>query len=222
LLTIQLHQTDNTLPAAPTEGRILAAASKVFQQRGFDGARMQEIADEAGINKALLHYYFRSKDLLFERVFRASAAEFFSSLLTVLRSEEPLREKVVRLCDLYITVGLEHPYISVFIITEANRTGAGFVTRILSEEGVLPDFEPFRRQIAEEVSAGRTRPITAEQLMMDILGLCLFPVIARPMMQRRVVLKGAGMADITRELAVISVYAVLTNALAILSYHKRS
>lgn len=175
---------ENTVTAAPSEERILEAASKVFRQRGFDGARMQEIADEAGINKALLHYYFRSKDLLFERVFRASAKEFFGSLLTVLRSEEPLREKVVRLCDLYVSVGLEHPYIPVFIITEAHRKDAGFIARMLSEEGVLPDFEPMRNQIAEEAKAGRIRAVAAEQLMMDILGLCLFPAIARPMMQR--------------------------------------
>ena len=184
LLTIQLNQMENTATAVPTEERILEAASKVFRQRGFDGARMQEIADEAGINKALLHYYFRSKEQLFERVFRASAKEFFGSLLTVLRSEEPLREKVVRLCDLYVSVSLEHPYIPVFILTEAHRKGAGFVARMISEEGVLPDFEPMRRQIAEEAAAGRIHPIAAEQLMMDILGLCLFPAIARPMMQR--------------------------------------
>jgi len=175
---------ENTATALPTEERILEAASKVFRQRGFDGARMQEIADAAGINKALLHYYFRSKEQLFERVFRASAKEFFGSLLTVLRSEEPLREKVVRLCDLYVSVSQEHPYIPVFILTEAHRKGAGFVARMLSEEGVLPDFEPMRRQIAEEAAAGRIRPVPAEQLMMDILGLCLFPAIARPMMQR--------------------------------------
>jgi AcrR family transcriptional regulator len=184
LLTIQLNQMGSTATAVPAEERILEAASKVFRQRGFDGARMQEIADEAAINKALLHYYFRSKEQLFERVFRASAKEFFGSLLTVLRSEETLREKVVRLCDLYVSVGLEHPYIPVFILTEAHRKGAGFVARMISEEGVLPDFEPLRRQIAEEAEAGRIRPIAAEQLMMDILGLCLFPAIARPMMQR--------------------------------------
>lgn len=183
-MTIRLNHMENPAIVVSTEERILAAASKVFRQRGFDGARMQEIADEAGINKALLHYYFRSKDLLFERVFRASAAEYFGSLRSILLSEDTLREKVIRLCEQYITVGIEHPYISVFIITEANRKGAGFVTRILSEEGVLPDFEAFRRQIAEEVAAGRIRPVNLEQLMMDILGLCLFPVIARPMMQR--------------------------------------
>jgi len=175
---------DNTGIVLSTEERILAAAAKVFRLRGFDGARMREIADEAGINKALLHYYFRSKDLLFERVFRASAAEYFGSLRTILRSDATWREKVIRLCDQYITTGIEQPYIAVFIITEANRKGAGFVTRIQSEEGVLPDFEPFRLQIAEEVAAGRIRPVNPEQLMMDILGLCLFPVIARPMMQR--------------------------------------
>lgn len=175
---------DNPTSSLPAEERILAGASKVFRLRGFDGARMQDIADEAGINKALLHYYFRSKELLFDRVFRASAAEFFGSLMDVVSSDLPLREKIVRLCDVYVNVGLEHPYIPVFIIGEANRKGAGPVARILSEAGVRPDFEPLRRQIEAEVSSGAIRPVGAEELLMDILGLCLFPAIARPMMQR--------------------------------------
>ena len=54
----------------PRETQILNAAKKVFQKKGMDGARMQEIADEAGINKALLHYYYRSKQQLFEAVFK--------------------------------------------------------------------------------------------------------------------------------------------------------
>ncbi|HEX2898201.1 MAG TPA: helix-turn-helix domain-containing protein, partial [Bacteroidia bacterium] len=52
-----------------TEFRILEAARHIFQQKGFDGARMQEIADTAQINKGLLHYYFKSKDALFHKVF---------------------------------------------------------------------------------------------------------------------------------------------------------
>ena len=52
----------------PTEGKILVSAKKVFYQKGLKGARMQEIADDAGVNKAMLHYYFRSKEKLFDKV----------------------------------------------------------------------------------------------------------------------------------------------------------
>ena len=58
-----------------TEGQILDAAKNVFQKKGMDGARMQEIADAAGINKAMLHYYYRSKQLLFEAVFKTNRRE---------------------------------------------------------------------------------------------------------------------------------------------------
>ena len=61
---------------ADTEQLILEAAKKVFFNKGFDGARMQEIADVAGINKALLHYYFRSKDKLFEAIFFDAFQQF--------------------------------------------------------------------------------------------------------------------------------------------------
>jgi AcrR family transcriptional regulator len=67
--------------ALTTEEKILEAAKKVFHRKGFEGARMQEIADEAGINKALLHYYFRTKENLFDDVFKAAFREIFPNYL---------------------------------------------------------------------------------------------------------------------------------------------
>ena len=75
-----------------TEEQILAAAGRVILQKGKAGARMQEIADEAGVNKALLHYYFRSKDRIYEAVLRKSAGELFSSFLVGLDFELPIRQ----------------------------------------------------------------------------------------------------------------------------------
>ena len=82
-----------------TEQIILKAARKVFTHKGFDGARMQEIADEAGINKALLHYYFRSKDKLFEAIFKEVITTFFPRIISVLTSDLSLFEKITLFTD---------------------------------------------------------------------------------------------------------------------------
>src|SRR6185436_16021584 len=91
-------------PAAPdgtTEQRILDAAHAVFIRRGTAGARMQEIAEEAGVNKALLHYYFRSKERLAEAVFRRVALQLFPPLIGVLSSPDlSIEEKVARVIEL--------------------------------------------------------------------------------------------------------------------------
>src|SRR6185369_14703328 len=85
-----------------TEQRILDAAHAVFIRRGTAGARMQEIAEEAGVNKALLHYYFRSKDKLAEAVFVRAGRRLFPPVIAALMSDLPLEEKVRRVVEIEI------------------------------------------------------------------------------------------------------------------------
>ena len=89
---------------ATTQEKILEAAKKVFVRQGMSGARMQDIADEAGINKALLHYYFRNKELLFEVIFNEAAAELFPKINFIFESDMPLFEKIENFVGEYITV----------------------------------------------------------------------------------------------------------------------
>ncbi len=103
------------------EEKILNAAKNIFQQKGMTGARMQEIADKAGINKALLHYYYRSKQLLFEAVFHQAFKIIAPKLGTVLNSDLPLFDKIKQFTQAYINFALEHPYLPNFIIHELNQ-----------------------------------------------------------------------------------------------------
>jgi AcrR family transcriptional regulator len=166
-----------------TEERILEAATKIFREKGREGARMQEIADAAGINKALLHYYFRSKDLLFERVFIESARLFFSRLNEVLQSNMDVFQKITRLCEAYISLSVENPFIPVFVIGEMNRSQDIFISNMFTATQSRPDFSIFRQQLQAAAEAGIIRRVAPHQLIMNILGLCIFPVIAKPMMQ---------------------------------------
>src|SRR5436309_11093265 len=95
------------------EEKIIAAARKVFLSKGMDGARMQDIADEAGINKALLHYYFRSKDKLFEHIFMEVVAAFLPRIFAILESEATLFEKIEQFCSEYIGQEIKTPYVPI-------------------------------------------------------------------------------------------------------------
>src|SRR5882672_2537402 len=101
-----------------TEQRILDAAHAVFVRSGTAGARTQEIAREAGVNSALLHYYFRSKARLAEAVFARAASQLFPAVLRILASDAGLEEKVEQVVDVELTELLRAPYLPAYILSE--------------------------------------------------------------------------------------------------------
>src|SRR5215208_647552 len=106
---------------AHTEQRILDAAHRVFIRRGTTGARMQEIADEAGVNKALLHYYFRSKSRLADAVFQRIAMGIFARLGEAAASDAELEDKVRRIVGIYLDQLSKTPYVPGYILSELNQ-----------------------------------------------------------------------------------------------------
>jgi AcrR family transcriptional regulator len=163
-----------------TEAKILEAARKVFVRKGMDGARMQEIADEAGINKALLHYYFRSKEKLFSAVFSEIFGNFFSSLGQVLVSEVSLDEKISFFTGHYIDMISANPFVPQFILNEVNRDPQSLVA-LVSRAGVSPNIllQVMNRQIEEEAG----KKVDTRHLLVSILGMLIFPFVARPLLQ---------------------------------------
>jgi len=165
-----------------TEEKILAAAKKVFVRSGMTGARMQDIADEAGINKAMLHYYFRNKEKLFEVIFREAAAKLFPKLNLVFESDLSLFEKIERFTVQYIDVILENPYLPLFVLNEIHRDPEAFLTHIWQREN-MPRPEKFLDQIEREIKKGNIKRISPLQLLLNLISLCIFPFMARPMFQ---------------------------------------
>lgn len=164
-----------------TETTILEAAKRVFQRKGMDGSRMQEIADEAGINKALLHYYYRSKQLLFEAVFRSAFSIMAPQLNKIFNDDTSIFDKIRNFSNNYISFVIKHPYLPNFIIQELNRNPE-FVKKLFQERH-FPDLEKFTNQIHEAVSAGTIKQIKAEQLFLNIISLNLFPFLAAPLLK---------------------------------------
>lgn len=173
-----------------TEDQIFEAACRVFQQKGYAGARMQEIADEADINKSMLHYYYRSKDKLFQEVFRREMSRFFPIIFRVLSSEHPLDEKIMQLIDAYYSFLQDNPHMVQFILYEMNQNPEQF-KGFIKEKGIhLP--ESFFRQIEEEIEEGNMDPVDPRQLFISIVGLILFPFVARTMIESLLQLDDSG------------------------------
>lgn len=167
----------------PAREKILEAARKVFTTRGMAGARMQDIADEAGINKALLHYYFRDKEKLFELVFLEEAQKFFPKINMIFQSDNTLFEKIEAFVVEYITEMQENPYLPWFVMNEINRDPDQFMYKIWGKKN-LPNPSKFLQQIDREVKKGTIKRISPLHLLMNLLSMTIFPFIAKPMMQR--------------------------------------
>jgi len=160
-----------------TEKNILDSAKRVFQRKGMGGARMQEIADEAKINKSLLHYYYRSKEKLFDAVFKDTIFEFVIILKEIINSDEELKVKLPKLVANYINYLKSRPYVVTFILGEL-RSEPKMLMMLIKE--LNPKELKIFKQIEEEIAAGKIRPFKAEHLFINVLSLTIFPIVAKP------------------------------------------
>ncbi|HEY4307510.1 MAG TPA: TetR/AcrR family transcriptional regulator [Gemmatimonadaceae bacterium] len=174
---------------ANTETKILDAAHAVFLRVGTAGARMQEIADEAGVNKALLHYYFRNKERLAAGVFERVARGLFARLGMVATADADLETKVRRIIGTYLDEFTKTPYAPGYLICEMNQN-PDRATHLLNMLGgpitggppAVPFLAALAKQIEEGVAAGHMRPIAPRQFLANLVSLCVFPFAARPML----------------------------------------
>lgn len=164
-----------------TEETILQAAKCIFQQKGMDGARMQEIADEAGINKAMLHYYYRNKQQLFDAVFKSAFSLLIPQLNKILNDDSSLEEKIRNFTCNYIDFVKKQPYLPNFIIYEINKNPDFIVD--LFQDNDFPSIDKFKIQIEKEIEKGTIKPINAEQLFINLIALNAFPFVAAPLLK---------------------------------------
>lgn len=181
-----------------TERRILDAARTVFIRRGSGGARMQEIAEEAGVNQALLHYYFGTKDGLSLAVFREAAGKLFPGILRILSSSASIEARVEQVVHHYIDTLRAHPFLPGFVIGEMSFNPERIVALAseMASPGV-PDaprraLDTLGRDLAKRAKRGDFRSITANQFIVNLASLCVFPFAARPMLSHLLGLDATG------------------------------
>jgi AcrR family transcriptional regulator len=164
-----------------TEEKIANAAQEVFVEKGMSGARMQEIADRAGINKSLLHYYFRSKEKLFDFVFSKIAKKIGHAVFTSMGKEETsIENRIECFVEEYLNILMKNPFLPLFIISEMNRNPEKLANRFRSAN---IDPVELTTPLAEELNkAGYS--IEPTVFMINLLSLCIFPFIARPVIEQ--------------------------------------
>jgi len=151
-----------------TEQNILTTARKHFIQRGFAAARMQEIADDAGINKALLHYYFRSKEKLYQEIVADTFGKIIPKLAEVIAKPGTFWERTERIVDTYINTLIVHPEMPSFIMSELSQEREGFILEFKKQ---APYFSSIHSYLEEMMREGEK--ITITQGSGDLLGLAV-------------------------------------------------
>jgi AcrR family transcriptional regulator len=160
-----------------TEEKIIASAEKLFYQKGKAGTSMQDIADDAGINRTLLNYYFRSKDQLFEAVFRKAMGSFVPELAAMLNADGTFEEYVPALVEKIIDTMLENPQIPIFVLQELSSNPER-MPQIIKEMGIIP------AKAIEKMGKGGVVPVPGgldpRQIILNLISLCIFPFAAKP------------------------------------------
>ena len=166
---------------AQTEKLIKEKARILFFQKGFLNATTQEIADEAGVNRALIHYYFRSREQMLDILLDETLKEKKDRVRSILSSDMPFREKIASFIDIIIDYGLMYPYLDNFIISETARQPEKI--RDFCSKDKVKSGDLIREQLEEEIRAKRMAPISAEHFMVNLSAMCNYPLLAKAALQ---------------------------------------
>lgn len=166
-----------------TEQKIKEAARKVFLKKGYAATRTRDIAEEAGINLALLNYYFRSKEKLFEQIMQESLQIVLSKVFP--RLSDPavsLKEKVPFFVEHYTEMLLEHPELPTFILSELRHDPMHMIKTL--GVGTSFDISVLLRQVEEAKASGEMRDLQPWNFLLNLISLTVFPFVARPIVSR--------------------------------------
>lgn len=171
-------------PKNETEARILEAARTVFVRQGTRAASLKDVAHEADVNQALLHYYFRDKKTLADTVFEQVATGFIPRIQEAFVNEKSIEEKVQTVVHTYVDVIRQNPYLPFYIVGELNQNPEEMKERIRSM-GLAPfeDLGRLEKQLQEQAEAGQIRSISAEQFIVNLLSLSIFPFVSRALIE---------------------------------------
>ncbi|HPT72272.1 MAG TPA: TetR/AcrR family transcriptional regulator [Candidatus Cloacimonadota bacterium] len=167
-----------------TEERILSAATEIFLSKGKEGARMQDIANHAKINKALLHYYFRSKDHLYYIVFEMIFTKFIRSFMMNLHFENDFKSDLRNFIYAYIDAISKNQQIFRFFVWEIHSRSENIgkiIPKVFENLGYRSN--PFIEIIERAIETNQIRRVEPAQLFINIVSLCVFPFLAKPIIE---------------------------------------
>ncbi len=167
------------------EDKIMSSATRIFVLKGKAGTSMQDIATEAGINRTLLNYYFRSKDNLFEQVFTNTFSRFLPDIVNALTSEMPVSTRLENFIDYYFTMLLENPVIPLFILQELTSNPDRLI-KMLKSGGMSTDV--VIKSLELEMEQGTIRRMDPREIVVNFMSLIIFPFAARKIIEEMIFL----------------------------------
>ncbi|MBV6647378.1 MAG: TetR/AcrR family transcriptional regulator [Cyclobacteriaceae bacterium] len=173
---------DEDIATLSTEEKIKHAAARVFTRKGYAATKTRDIAEEAGINIASLHYYYRSKDRLFELIIGEALRVFSSTMDEIFGSQIPLHEKIKAFASRYIDFIKENPYIPLFIVSESH-TNVDRINEMLSDQKTI---DKLKLELEDLTEKGIIRPIHHGHFMMNLVSLTVFPFLSKPLLLKKI------------------------------------
>ncbi len=176
------------------ELKILDAARKIFLEKGLAGARMQDIANEACLNKALLHYYYRSKERLFQTIFQDELLNFFNNMQEIMSAPISLFEKIELLVAKEIDTMNSCPRLPIFIMNELTQDPDSCLMKMKNME-MHKLYAKFRNEVEVEIKKGTIKKVNPDHLFLNLLAMTSYPFIAKPVVRGLFELNEDGYTD---------------------------
>ncbi len=182
LIYIMKGRKSDTSIDSRTEEKIKNAARTIFTQKGFAATRTRDIAEEAGINLALLNYYFRSKEKLFDMIMQESTQGFMHSIAGVFNDEKTsLDNKIQTLVNNYIDMLTQQPDLPLFVLSELRTNPEDLILKMNLKEHLINSY--FLKQIQQGIKTGKIPPINPLHFIMNMMGMIVFPFVASPLLK---------------------------------------
>lgn len=163
-------------PELTTEDKILLAASKVFTAKGYAGTRTRDIAEEAGINLALLNYYFRTKEKLFEQVMKVKIILLFGQIIPIVMSEKTsLEDKIDQASEKYFEIFIKNPNLPIFVLSEIHKKTSDIKT-------ILPFDKVLKNSVLMKQIQEKKPDLDPFHFLLNFLSMTIFPFLGKPIL----------------------------------------
>jgi AcrR family transcriptional regulator len=165
-----------------TEEKIKVAARKIFLRKGYAATRTRDIAEEAGLNLALLNYYFRSKEKLFDIIMMENLQHFIEGIKDILNDKQTsIEQKIEAIVNNYIDLLIRQPDLPLFVLHELRSHPKELVSKIDREKFINRSY--FMQQLREAMNEGKIAAINPLHFLMNVISLTIFPFVASPILQ---------------------------------------
>ena len=165
-----------------TKDKILEAAELIFHENGYKGARTTQIAEKAGISRTMLHYYYRTKEDLFQEVLLNSFGHFVKHVQQFILEKNDLKASIDKFVDLLYDMLQEKPSLPSFVVNLLNESPELLTDLPFVQEEQIPSlFDPVLEEARKQQVIDSD--ITGEHLMINIYGLCAIPYLSAPLIQ---------------------------------------